>query len=221
VRVTNKATGASRVYASTDKPLSADQVAAGEKRIMDCMDCHNRPSHILRSPRESLDHALLLGDIDGTLPSIVDVGIKLLKAEYASVPAAHEAIERGLTSYYGERHPDVAAGRRDDVVRAADALKQIYRQNFFPVMKARWDVYPTNIGHMAFPGCMRCHDGSHRSEDGKLITKTCSSCHVIIGQGKNGDLKFSSDPEGLTFEHPEDVGDAVETMQCTECHGGE
>jgi len=221
VRVTNKTTGASMVYASTDDALSPEQVAAGEVRVMDCMDCHNRPSHILRSPRESLDRALQLGEIDPTLPSIVKTGIKLLKADYPSVPAAHDAIERGVMDYYRERHADLAETRRDDLTQAVDALKQIYRQNFFPTMKSRWDVYPNNIGHLTFPGCMRCHDGSHESADGKVISKTCSTCHAIIGQGRNGDVKFSTQPDGLPFEHPEDVGDAIESMQCTDCHAGE
>jgi hypothetical protein len=221
VRVTNKATRVSKVFATTDKPLSPEQVAASEIRVMDCMDCHNRPAHILRSPRESMDHALQVGEIDPTLPSIVKTGIDLLKAEYPSVPAAQDAIQRGVMDFYGKRHPDVAKTRGDELARAIGALQQIYRQNFFPAMKARWDAYPTNVGHQSFPGCMRCHDGSHQTPDGETINKTCSTCHTIIGQGRNGEIKFSTQPDGLPFEHPEDVGDALETMQCTDCHAGE
>jgi hypothetical protein len=68
---------------------------------------------------------------------------------------------------------------------------------------------------------MRCHDGSHQSADGKVISKTCSTCHAIIGQGRNGDVEFSTQPDGLPFAHPEDIGDSLETMQCTDCHAGE
>jgi nitrate/TMAO reductase-like tetraheme cytochrome c subunit len=221
VRVTNKATGVSRIYASTDKPLSPEQIAAADVRTMDCMDCHNRPSHILRSPRESMDRALQLEELEETLPSIVDNGIKLLKADYPSVSDAEQAIERGITNFYRERYPELAKRRSADVARTVAGLKQIYRDNFFPTMKSRWDAYPSNIGHIAFPGCMRCHDGSHQSDDGKVISRACDTCHEIIGQGKNGDLKFSTQPGGLPFEHPEDVGDSLDTMQCTDCHAGE
>jgi hypothetical protein len=221
IRVTNKATGVSRTYESSDGALSKEQVAASQVRTMDCMDCHNRPSHILRSPRESLDRAIQLGEIDQTLPSIVKTGIKLLQADYPSVPAAQDAIERGLMDFYREGHPALLETRRADVERAVGALQQIYRQNFFPAMKSRWDVYPRNIGHMAFAGCMRCHDGSHRSADGKVISPACGTCHAIIGQGRNGQVAFSTHPDGMPFEHPEDVGDSLESMQCTDCHAGE
>lgn len=221
IRATNKATGESTVYASTDKPLSSEQIAAAEVRVMDCMDCHNRPSHILRSPREALDRALELGEIDASLPSIMQTGIRLLKADYPSVPAALDAIQSGVMGYYGEHHPALLETRRDDLTRAVSALQQIYRQNFFPVMKSRWDAYPTNIGHLAFPGCMRCHDGSHTSADGKVISRACGTCHTIVGQGRTGAVKVSMQLDGLEFEHPEDVGDALETMQCTDCHSGE
>ncbi len=221
IRATNRDTGYATVYTTSDHPLSDADVAAAEVRVMDCMDCHNRPSHILRSPRQALDRALELREIDPVLPSIFEVGTKLLKAEYPSVPAAANAIKRGITAYYSEHHPEILESRRPELERAVAALQQIYRSNMFPEMKARWDVYPTNIGHMAFPGCMRCHDGEHKAADGTVISRTCSTCHTIVGQGRTGDVKVAMTSEGLEFEHPEDIGDSLETMQCTDCHAGE
>jgi len=40
-----------------------------------------------------------------------------------------------------------------------------------------WATYPNNLGHMDFPGCFRCHDGSHATPDGKTITQDCNTCH--------------------------------------------
>ncbi len=34
-----------------------------------------------------------------------------------------------------------------------------------------------NLGHMDFPGCFRCHDGSHTSAGGKTIPNDCDTCH--------------------------------------------
>lgn len=218
VRVVNKATGESTEYVSTDNPPSADLLATGERRTMDCMDCHNRPSHILRSPNQAMDQAIQAGDIDPTLPAIKQTGVALLKAEYETVPAALTAIETGITAYYNDNHPEVLAKRGGDVKSAIAAMKTIYRKNFFPEMKARWDVYPNNIGHMNFSGCFRCHDGSHKAPDGKLIDTSCTACHVISGQGKVDQMQFSSEPDGLPFEHPEDIGDMMETMKCVDCH---
>lgn len=218
VRSTNKTTGESVTYVSTEEPLTDEQVAAAEKRQMDCIDCHNRPSHILLSPREAINRALEHGDMDPSLPLLVKTGSALLKGEYATVPEALEAIDTGLRGYYAENHPEIAASRADDIERAVSVLQQIYRENFFPEMKARWDVYPTNTGHMNFPGCMRCHDGKHESEDGKTITDKCVSCHVIVSQGFDGSAQFSMSPEGLELEHPEEVQELLEDNTCYDCH---
>lgn len=38
-------------------------------------------------------------------------------------------------------------------------------------------TYPNNLGHTDFPGCFRCHDGSHTTADGQTISQDCSACH--------------------------------------------
>jgi hypothetical protein len=53
-------------------------------------------------------------------------------------------------------------------------------RNVFPDLKVTWGTYPNNLGHMDFPGCFRCHDGSHTTGDGKTITQDCSTCHVPL-----------------------------------------
>ncbi|HWP66457.1 MAG TPA: NapC/NirT family cytochrome c [Candidatus Limnocylindria bacterium] len=220
IRATNRATGETTVY-TKGTPIPEAQLATLNVRVMDCMDCHNRPAHILRSPKESISRALQLGDIDPSLPSIVETGVELLKAPYSSVPEAMTAIQDGILRHYQEEYPEIAETRRADLEQAIAALQEIYRKNFFPEMKARWDVYPNNIGHLEFPGCFRCHDGEHRSADGKVVTADCNSCHVIIGQGRPDEMAFSLQPEGLPFEHPGDVGDAIEGMLCPDCHAPE
>ncbi len=218
VRLTNPA-GETKVYRSTESELTDDQIAAAEVRVMDCMDCHNRPSHILRSPRESLNRALLLGEIEPTLPSIKQTGIDVLTGEYASVEEAMDAIDTGVRSFY--RDNDLPDSRAADVDRAIGAIQNIYRLNFFPKMKARWDAYPSNAGHVTFPGCMRCHGGLHESADGEVITTDCRACHTIMAQGPADDLRYSTTPDGLDFEHPGGVGDDWQSMLCSDCHAGE
>jgi hypothetical protein len=207
-------------YASTDSPLSKEQIAAGEVRTMDCMDCHNRPSHIYRSPTYSLDHAMQAGQIDPSLPFVKKTGVQLLAAPYASVDEALAAIDRGVQEFYRTTYPDLAKQRKDDIVRAVGVLQEIYRYNYFPAMKARWDAYPENIGHKIFRGCFRCHDGLHQSPDGKVITASCTACHVITAAGAPNDLQFSTQPDGLPFQHPGDIGDAWQAMPCSDCHTG-
>jgi hypothetical protein len=80
--------------------------------------------------------------------------------------------------------------------------------------------YPDNIGHMTDLGCFRCHDGKHVSATGKVISKDCNSCHTILYQG--------TDPPpttlaltGLEFEHPAEVGEVWQEMNCKDCHAGQ
>jgi hypothetical protein len=220
VRVTDTRTGQSTEYTATDSTLTREQISATPARVMDCMDCHNRPSHIFRAPTFLLDAALQAGEIDPTLPAVKQQGVQLLGASYPSVDAATAAIEQGLNAFYQENHPAVATARRDDIARASRVLQALYQRNFFPAMKARWDVYPENTGHKIFRGCFRCHDGRHQSDDGKVITASCTACHLITAQGPPDALTFSTEPDGLSFRHPVEIGDAWQSMPCTDCHTG-
>ncbi|HEU5451632.1 MAG TPA: NapC/NirT family cytochrome c, partial [Terriglobales bacterium] len=58
------------VYQSKDTPLKPEEVAKDAKRRMDCVDCHNRPTHIYTPPDRSVDDALLAHRIDPSLPFV-------------------------------------------------------------------------------------------------------------------------------------------------------
>lgn len=219
VRFTNRTTGESVVYESGES-LTEEQIAAAEVRTMDCMDCHNRPSHVYRSPSAAINDAIRTGEIDRSLPFIKKTGIRLLIGDYPDVDDAVSAIERGVMEFYGETAPQVLVENRAEVEAAVRALQEIYRRNFFPLMKARWDVYPENAGHWIFDGCFRCHAGNHRSADGRVITDRCSACHEITAQGPPADLEYSFQPGGLDFKHPGATGDAWQGLACTFCHNG-
>jgi hypothetical protein len=103
----------------------------------------------------------------------------------------------------------------DDLVHA---VQQIYRQDFFPEMKADWRVYPDNIGHKNWPGCFRCHDGLHKSEDGKakIPASDCNACHVILAQGSGAQLEQLS-AKGVDFFH---IDANYSDFTCNNCHTG-
>ena len=50
------------------RPAAPRRSAAAAWRIMDCIDCHNRPSHVYRLARDELDAAIREGSIDPALP---------------------------------------------------------------------------------------------------------------------------------------------------------
>jgi hypothetical protein len=220
VRTTNLSTGEVTEYVSSAQPPSPAEIARAPVRTMDCMDCHNRPSHIFHSPSDAVNLALATGRIDPALPFVKKRAVELLTADYPSEADALAAIDAGLASFYRQHYADLAESRQEAIARAGRELQGIYRQNFFPEMKTRWDVYPDHSGHLNFEGCFRCHDGEHRSPDGRVLGKDCNSCHSIMLQGTPGSFATSMQPQGLRFQHPEEIGDVWESVACDTCHRG-
>lgn len=218
VRAVNPLTGEAKVYISQAHPPAAPP--AGEIRTMDCVDCHNRPTHILESADQGVDEALADGRIDGSLPFIKQQSVAVLVANYTSREQAVSEIGNTLRGYYQKTYPQVYSGKRAAVSTAIASVQDIYSHYFFPSMKVRWDTYPTNDTHFYSVGCFRCHDGQHKSVDGSVIRSDCDTCHRIIAQGKTGGMQYASNPQGLAFTHPVDIGTTWAEQSCTSCHTG-
>jgi len=167
---------------STTEYIGSDVKApvGGEKRVMDCIDCHNRPAHSFETPEKAVNQAMAQGRISPSLPFIHKEGLALIKGEYASKEDAKTKIENGLADFYRTQHADIWSQKRGDVDQAAKALTEIYDENISPAMKVKWGTHPNNLGHNDYPGCFRCHDGSHNTKDGKSITNDCSTCHNLV-----------------------------------------
>jgi len=168
----------------------------GVWRSMDCVDCHNRPSHIYESPGPAVDNAIAAGLIDQSLPFVKRESMRVIEAEYESHEAARIEITKGLAAYYAENYPDVAAERGEDIDAAATALGDIYSVNIFPQMKVWWDTYPNHIGHEQSDGCFRCHRRSMRTAERKQISDDCDTCHVLLAEGEE-------DPDIMSILRPE------------------
>ena len=165
-------------YLSTDSTLTPEDIANAEKRKMDCVDCHNRATHIFQNPEKSINEAMATGAIPADLPYIKQYGAEVLGQKYATEEEAAAAIA-GIAETYKTQHPDVYAAREADVTTAVTAIQAIFDQNTFPFMNADWQSHPDNIGHENFPGCFRCHDGKHLSSDNQAIRLECNICHSI------------------------------------------
>ena len=185
-----------------------NDVAGHAVRTMDCMDCHNRPAHTYETPNGAVNLAISLGKIDRALPWIKTNAVYALTRSYTNETQAMQSIATLLV----ERYPGNPAIRP-----VIDVVQQIYRDNFFPEMKASWQKYPDHIGHKDWPGCFRCHDGRHKTADGKRAIKAddCNACHTILAQGSGADLETLS-PNGQKFKHPGDEVDGA----CNDCHTG-
>jgi hypothetical protein len=169
--------------------------AEGQWRTMDCVDCHNRPSHTFRPPQREVDLAIAEGRIARDLPYVRREGLRLVTAEYADAAAAERGIRDGLRAYYAESHPDLARTRGAEIDAAADALYEGWSGNVFPGMKVSWNTYPNHIGHENSPGCFRCHDDSHANAAGETISQDCETCHSLLAMDE-------ADPEILSTLNP-------------------
>lgn len=153
-------------------------------RVMDCLDCHNRPTHTFRQPQTEVDRALEEGLIDKSLPFIKREGLRVLQADYESHEKARADIAAEIETFYRQNYPDVLASRAEAVHQASRALGDIYAWNVFPKMKVTWNTYPNHIGHKESPGCFRCHDRKHKTDDGQRIPKDCSMCHSLLAESE-------------------------------------
>jgi hypothetical protein len=167
-------------FASTDSKATPEQLAAGESRSMDCMDCHNRPAHTFQLPDRALDQAMSDGLISADLPFIKKQATLVLKAGYSDRDDAARRIASSLSDFYRTSYPDTYRDKRPLMEAAIHEVQNIYLRNVFPAMDVTWGTYPNNLGHADFPGCFRCHDGSHSAAGGRSIPNDCDTCHALL-----------------------------------------
>ncbi len=203
-----RVTDAKGVVTEYRVPNFTNDIASYNIRSMDCIDCHNRPSHRYRSPNDAVNYAMSIGKIDPTLPWVKSNAVAVLVKKYKTEDEALENISATLRATY----PDNAV-----TGKLVTEVQNIYRQNFFPEMKADWRAYPENIGHKDWPGCFRCHDERHvaMGTKKKIPASDCKSCHTILSQGSAAELDQIS-PRGQDFKHPGDPVDGA----CNDCHTG-
>jgi nitrate/TMAO reductase-like tetraheme cytochrome c subunit len=211
VQVRNRQSGAVTVYKAQDTDKSDAQLAAAPRRTMDCIACHNRPTHIYVPPDRSVDQSLLAGRLDAAMPFMKAQAVAALVGDYGTTEKAMQGIARSLRDFYA-RQPQVPAAK---VEAAIQEVQRIYRSSIFPEMKVDWRTHPDNIGHYYFPGCFRCHDGQHVSPAGKVLTQDCNVCHTVLNQ-ESGQAKTAL--KGVAFQHP--GGELPEGVKCADCHTG-
>ncbi|MFH1699703.1 MAG: NapC/NirT family cytochrome c [Candidatus Zixiibacteriota bacterium] len=217
-----KDNGDTLIYTDPDAdPIDLDDPNI-EVRQFDCMDCHNRPSHLFLPPAKAINLALSGDRISTDLPFVREAGLKILVKEYIDMKEARTEILLGLTKYYEEKHPEIAKNMKPEIFEASKALLEIYEQNFFPEMKTDYRVRENYLSHFVNNGCFRCHDRIKENERGEKLSYACNTCHLIVAQGPSSNLdEITGSIIGLDFEHPEDIDEAWKEMLCTDCHDHE
>ncbi len=214
----NKKTNARIVFNDKAQNVRDEELKKYPPRNIDCMDCHNRPSHIYRDPLIFINTAIASKKIDAALPFIKKVASEACFASYPSMAQAMKGIDQKVRKYYSDNYPDILKQQPERVARSIAEIQDAFAQNIFPDMKVSWEAYPNHIGHLTTKGCFRCHDGQHQSDSGQVIRNDCNLCHIIYGQGPLDRMNFAPLNSSLEFKHPEDIGGAWKEMPCSDCH---
>lgn len=179
---TGEKTHFKKMSASKDSSKSPSEL--GEVRQMDCIDCHNRPTHVFRSANEALNEKIMTGAIPRDLPFIKRQSLKAVTRDYKSVEGARIGISKSITAWYENNYPDLHNHGKKRIIKAIEGIQQAYMENVFPEMNVRWGTYKNFIGHKDDTGCFRCHGGLHESADGQKISDDCESCHIILAENE-------------------------------------
>jgi len=185
---------------------------------MDCMDCHNRPSHKYLSAPNYIDNAMIAGTIPNNIPYIKKAAMEALKLPFTDKDTALRNISSSINSYYKDDHPEVLTRNTLRIRKAINVIQGEYQKNAFPYMRADATRYLDHIGHLESDGCFRCHSDRHKTAKGETISRNCDLCHTIIAQGPTGTISTSAIDKTLEFVHPTDIKGKWKDYFCTECH---
>ncbi len=165
-------------YRFTGSSLSDKEVAAAPKRTMECVDCHNRPTHVYRTPDEELDEIFNLWPELQGVPYLKKASEEVLARRFDEAAVQRKEVGQALVAWYSG-HPE----EKPDLVllkRAAEQVQEIYSRNVWPRMNIGWGTYVNHIGHTSSPGCLRCHGNNHVTAQGKAVRADCRLCHTIL-----------------------------------------
>lgn len=175
-------------YENTRAPATAAE--SGHVRVMDCVDCHNRATHVYEDPGRAVDAAIRLGRIDRSLPFIRREAVAALTGGYPSRDAGLDGIRAALDGFYQREYPQQASAWLDRIDAAVAVLHEIYARNIHHEMNIGWGAYPTLLGHSQAPGCFRCHTRELQDADGAWISDDCTVCHSILANDETDPFAY-------------------------------
>lgn len=218
VKYTNTETGEVQIYTLDEEIPEAYAGVKTEKRLMDCMDCHNRPSHLYNAPLKFINDKLASGAISSSIPDIKTVAMQVLNVDFPNRDSAFRYIDAEVRSYYDMMYSEDLPRLKPLIEQAIVQIKDGFYKNIFPGMKVSWLKYPNHIGHLETDGCFRCHNNKHKTKKGKVISMDCNLCHHINAQGPPSQLQKAEVFSTLEFVHPNDPDGAWKNYKCAECH---
>ncbi len=179
-----RADGSEKTFSNGEQPEAGRE--SGEthrERTLDCVDCHNRPTHIYLSAEDALNKKFYTRQIPRELPFIKRQALNAVQKSYKSTEEALEGIATELRGWYSEHYPELVNTQPKLLEHGIKGVLAAYSENVYPEMRIKWDTYKSFLGHPGFEGgCFRCHDDSHETEDGEVISMDCDTCHVVLAE---------------------------------------
>lgn len=180
---------------------------AEETREFDCVDCHNRATHIYEEPEKAVDSRIQKGLISPNLPFIKRETLSAITKNYSTIEEAFISIDNHLRSYYASIYPLISASKSEDIEETILVSQKLYSRNIHPDMKIEWNTYPSHIGHISENnGCFRCHNQHMINDDGQSINHDCTLCHSILANKEADPFQYlqepaQNDPERVMYQY--------------------
>ncbi|MEJ2011198.1 MAG: NapC/NirT family cytochrome c [Anaerolineales bacterium] len=210
-------------YVAIDSEIDPASINPEDLKLMDCITCHNRITHLILHPEDLVDNLMAREQISADIPDIRLKAVEVFSAKYASVEMALIGIE-SLRDYYRVNYPEFFADSSGLVDQAIEVLQDSYSTSVYPEQKADWNSHPSNVGHKDSPGCFRCHDGKHLDPQAQAIRLECNLCHSIPVEAGPTDfvaeVEISRGPEPDSHRNPNWISlhrDVLEPS-CSNCH---
>ncbi len=162
-----------------------DDVTEEHIRSLDCVDCHNRATHIYEEPARAIDDRIHAGLIDRSIPYIKKQGLKAILGSYPVKQDGIAAIDKSIRAFYNKHYPEFTQANPELISQSIDVLQAIYHRNIHPQMNITWGSYPNHIGHQEDSGCFRCHNQYLIDGNGENISSDCTLCHSILADGSD------------------------------------
>ncbi|MGE5223292.1 MAG: NapC/NirT family cytochrome c [Omnitrophica WOR_2 bacterium] len=210
-------------YKDIESDIQPSQIKEKDLVKMDCITCHNRITHKVPQPEETVDTLISRNLIS---PSIPDIRKKAVEV-YSKLPGSIDKGLNGIASlanYYQSHYPDYFVANKGKIDEAIAVLQETYRQNVFPEQNSDWTSHPNNVGHKYSPGCFRCHDGKHMNAKKEAIRLECNLCHSIpVVAGRSDfvtNLEISRGPEPQSHLSPNWISmhHVAFNTTCSSCH---
>jgi len=183
-----------------------------EPRIMDCVDCHNRATHIYEAPEAAIDHAMAKGLIARDLPFIKREALAAITTDYSTKQTGLDSIALRLRTFYANSYPSLDSIPLDPSIQSIQA---IYDRNIHQGMNITWGTYPNHLGHKVeygcfschnfmeheqSDGCFRCHNRHIQDAEGNAISDECTLCHSVLALGERDPLEYLMDLDFKSFQ---------------------